>query len=308
MGGLAFSRGALFHLLRNRVYLGQIMHKGVAREGAHDAIVDAELFAKVQDRLDAQVRRHRSKAHRRKIKAPLAGKLFDAVGEPMSPTTSRGKSGKKYRYYVSASLQQGSGPTDADRVQRVSAPEIEKVIAAAMERWMPKDNDPFGLIRSVRLRDRGLQVSVGNVQAANIAARLADDETILDRTADMVTILLPIQFATRGSKQKIVPVTSRPPQPDPVLIVALRKAHCLLRVERGLPVMDTAPGSPYDRNILRFAFLAPDIQRAIIDGLQPLDLNLEKLKRTTIPLAWSKQRQALGFAEMAAPCSGEQIS
>lgn len=53
MGGLKFSRGALFHLLRNRVYLGQITHKGEVHDGEHEAIVDAELFDQVQKRLDS---------------------------------------------------------------------------------------------------------------------------------------------------------------------------------------------------------------------------------------------------------------
>lgn len=44
MGGLPFSRGALFHQLRNRAYLGQITHKGAVHDGEHDAIIDAVLF------------------------------------------------------------------------------------------------------------------------------------------------------------------------------------------------------------------------------------------------------------------------
>lgn len=305
MGGLPFSRGALFHLLRNRVYLGQITHKGEVHDGEHDPIIDTELFDQVQAKLDAQVRRHHGKTSARSIKAPLTGKLFDAVGEPMSPTTSRGKSGRKYRYYVSASLQQCSRPADAELVQRVSATEIEKVVSEAVPRWELKADDPFAIVRSVHLSERGLQLTIEASRVANIASRIVEDETILDRTADTITILLPVQFATRGSKQKIVPASSRPPQPDPVLIAALRKAHAMLRTERGMPVLDASPGSPYDRNILRLAFLAPDIQRAILDGRQPLHLNLEKLKKTAIPLAWSEQRKELGFDGGSAPCSGD---
>ncbi|WP_252258322.1 recombinase family protein [Erythrobacter aurantius] len=305
MGGLPFSRGALFHLLRNRVYLGQITHKGEVYEGEHDVIVDTHLFDQAQAKLDAQVRRHRTKATSRSIKAPLTGKLFDAAGEPMSPTTSRGKSGRTYRYYVSASLQQGSRPTDAELVQRVSAPEIERIVAGAMLRWVPQTGDPLANLNSVCISKRGLQVSIGNVSAAKLSARLGDEETIIDRTSDLITILLPIRFATRGSKQKIVPAASRPPQPDPVLIAALRKAHAMLRTERSFPVLDASPGSPYDRNILRLAFLAPDIQRAILEGRQPLHLNLETIKKTAIPLAWSEQRKALGFGEANTACSAE---
>lgn len=307
MGGLPFSRGALFHLLRNRVYLGQITHKREFYQGEHDAIVDTKLFDQVQARLDAQVRRHHGNASTRRIKAPLTGKLLDATGEPMSPTTSRGKSGRSYRYYVSAPLQQGSQPADPVAVQRIPANEIEKVVCEALRRWVPRQSDPFGIVRSVCLSERGLQISFDAAQAASIATRLADDETILDRTTIAITILMPIRFATRGSKQQIVPATSRPPQPDPILIAALRKAHAMLRTERGLPILETAPDSPYDRNILRLAFLAPDIQRAILDGRQPLDLNLEKIKTTKIPLAWSQQRKVLGFGECGFPCSDEQI-
>lgn len=225
----------------------------------------------------------------------------------MSPTTSRGKSGRSYRYYVSASLQQGSRPADPALVQRLSATEIEQVVAEAVRRWEPTAHDAFAIVRSVCLSERGLQVSLDAAHRQGLAARLAEGEAILDRTADAIIILLPIRFASRGSKQKIVPATSRPPQPDPVLISALRKAHAMLRTERGLPVIDTAPSSPYDRNILRLAFLAPDIQRAILDGRQPLHLNLEQLKKTAIPLAWSKQRKALGFGAASAPCSVDQI-
>ena len=89
-GGRPFSRGALFQLLRNRVYLGMIVHKGRAHPGRHHAIVDAGLFEAVQARLDANTRRRASNLAQ-KVNAPLAGRLFDADGRPMSPTFSHGR-------------------------------------------------------------------------------------------------------------------------------------------------------------------------------------------------------------------------
>ena len=139
VGGTDFSRGALFHLLRNQVYLGKIRHKDEVHNGEHMAIVDPHLFDEVQRHLDANARRHRSLAKNRKAKAPLTGKLFDAAGEPMSPTTSRGKSGRAYRYYVSASLQQGRRPND-DRIRRLAAPDIERVVTEALARWLPQQS------------------------------------------------------------------------------------------------------------------------------------------------------------------------
>ena len=68
-GGGPFSRGALFHLLRNRVYRGMIVHKGRAHPGRHQAIIDGDLFAAVQARLDANTRRRASKREQ-KVECP----------------------------------------------------------------------------------------------------------------------------------------------------------------------------------------------------------------------------------------------
>jgi len=110
IGGQSFSRGALFHLLRNRIYLGQIVHRDMIHDGEHDGIVEVEAFDKVQRLLDANARRHRTAADTRVVKAPLTGRLFDASGEAMSPTFSRGKSGRGYRYYVSKVAAAGRTP------------------------------------------------------------------------------------------------------------------------------------------------------------------------------------------------------
>ena len=61
------------------------------------------------------------------------------------------------------------------------------------------------------------------------------------------------------------------------------------------PLVTVSPVSPYDRKILRLAFLAPDLQRDILAGRQPRSLNLEGLRKIEIPLAWSEQRKALGW-------------
>lgn len=80
----------------------------------------------------------------------------------------------------------------------------------------------------------------------------------------------------------------------------------MLDTERGLPTMKAAPTSPYDRMILRLAFLAPEIQRDIIRGFQPRRFNFEAFKAIDVPLAWSKQRAALEWDQVTAPCSAEK--
>jgi len=53
-GGKQFSRGALYHLLSNPLYLGEIRHKHERHPGQHEAIVGRELWERVQQRLRDQ--------------------------------------------------------------------------------------------------------------------------------------------------------------------------------------------------------------------------------------------------------------
>jgi hypothetical protein len=56
-----------------------------------------------------------------------------------------------------------------------------------------------------------------------------------------------------------------------------------------------SPANAYDRKLCLLGFLAPDIQRAILEGRQPRMLTLERLIREDLPLSWDAQRRHLGF-------------
>jgi DNA invertase Pin-like site-specific DNA recombinase len=299
LGGGVFSRGALFHLLRNRIYLGEIVHKDAAYQGEHAAIIDGALFDNVQKRLNGNARRYRQRAMVRMVRAPLVGKLFDVSGEPMSPTFSRGKSGRSYRYYVSAPLQQGNSRPHDKGVRRVSALAIERVLVDAVARWSGQTDQPLRHIRSVRLLDGGLAIELPANFAAEALLHLTAEERVMRQDHASLVLILPLQFPLRGGRSRVTNGDRRTASPDPVLIAALRKAHRMTRHDGGFPQVENAPVSPYERSILRLAFLAPDLQRDILAGHQPAGLNLERLIKTTIPIAWSDQRGALGWANAA---------
>jgi site-specific DNA recombinase len=124
-GGKSFSRGALYNLLRNPIYIGKVSHKKKVYPGQHEAIVDERLWNDVQE----QLKNNRSKARSRSAaKAPslLAGLLFDSNGNPMSPThATKGK--KRYRYYISQAVLKFENHKAAD-VLRVPATNIESVV------------------------------------------------------------------------------------------------------------------------------------------------------------------------------------
>ena len=77
-GGGAFWRGALYHLLQNRVYRGEVVHKGMVYPGEHEAIIDEGLWESVQARLSA--RGTKQGRGRTESGALLMGLLFDDRG------------------------------------------------------------------------------------------------------------------------------------------------------------------------------------------------------------------------------------
>jgi len=101
-GGGPLDRGALYHMLNNRLYRGEIAHKGQIHPGRHPAIVDEDLWNQVQAILSENrvERGNRSDATSPSL---LAGLLHDEDGIPLTPTHAN-KKGRRYRYYVSHDL------------------------------------------------------------------------------------------------------------------------------------------------------------------------------------------------------------
>ena len=114
IGGRPFNRGALFYLLRNRTYLGMIVHRDKVHPGMHPAIVEAELFEAVQARLAAN-RRQRAARRDRVARAPLTGRIFDADGNPMSPTFSYGRRKKRLPLLCLGAAAAGAAPAGRRR-------------------------------------------------------------------------------------------------------------------------------------------------------------------------------------------------
>jgi site-specific DNA recombinase len=130
-GGGSFSRGALYHILKNRIYLGEIPHRGLSHPGEHKAIVPLALWDKVQAQLrsDNQGRRNGVRTHSPSL---LTGLLEDAEGRRFIPSHTV-KNGKRYRYYVSQVATNGLGTQR--KSTRLPAHDIEKAVSLRLE-WL----------------------------------------------------------------------------------------------------------------------------------------------------------------------------
>jgi site-specific DNA recombinase len=125
-GGKALARGALYLMLQNRTYRGEIVHKDASYPGEHDAIIDPELWDGVQAVL-ATNRVGRSTGAHAAEPSLLAGLMHDDAGERMTPTHAN-KKGTRYRYYVSQSLVTRDRGKGSDAGRRVPAGDVEGLV------------------------------------------------------------------------------------------------------------------------------------------------------------------------------------
>ena len=122
-GGKLLSRGHIYRLLSNPIYTGQISHKGRLYPGQHPALIDAETWSAMQDQLAAKARRHGSKVDAAEPSL-LAGILTEGHGMRFTPSHAV-KSGRRYRYYVSAAPL--TKIADGNQV-RLAAQEVEGAV------------------------------------------------------------------------------------------------------------------------------------------------------------------------------------
>ncbi|MDB5406927.1 MAG: putative resolvase [Rhodospirillales bacterium] len=141
-GGVPIGRGALYALLRNRIYIGEIVHKEQHFPGEHASIVDRDLWQKAQTLLDGNTVDRADPGTR--IPSLLAGVIFDSNGDRLTPTHAV-KKGKRYRYYVSRPLL--TQQREDGRGYRVPAAEIEELITERVCRLLA---DPAAMFEAIR--------------------------------------------------------------------------------------------------------------------------------------------------------------
>jgi len=333
-GGNLFFRGALYELLSNPIYIGEIRHKGVRYPGLHEPIVDRELWDKTQLLLQSHAAR-RAPRTRKSAASPLTGRPFDDSGKSLTPSHAV-KDERRYRYYVSRNLINGT-PDCRQCGWRLPAPEIERTVASAAytilsdqaaiaeaahtigvaesrlpsifsiaAAWMKRLQSDVevgaalhALVERVNLIDTGIRVSL------KLPTSITDEQRGAGSSALTITRVFPMQIRRRGLEVRLVVQGSRAPAPlaDLALIKAVARgrqwADDLLagRVESVAAIAEREGVRPnYVRRLTRLAFLAPRIVEAIASGHQPPELTAKALtERIELPLLWSEQERAIGI-------------
>ncbi len=124
-GGRRFIKTNLSYLLRNPIYTGTVRHGDQLYDGEHDAILDEDIFNRVQRQLAKNGEKNKS-PNQDKHNFLLRGLVRCACcRSQMSPNFAYSK-GKKYFYYKCVSVNKMD--KDACKVGSVSARELEKLV------------------------------------------------------------------------------------------------------------------------------------------------------------------------------------
>ncbi len=301
VGGIAFARGSLAQLLRNRFYIGEVSFKGEVFKGVQPAILDRALFDAVQAKLNEQVTTHKVKWM--KSEALLTGRIYDDRGNCMTPSHTR-KGNAKYRYYLSSAVLQAM-PERAGSVHRVPATAVEALVMKSVREHLklPPSIDDRALITT--------RVARIEVQAKQLVIQLARGPNAIPNRKNNATnsvLLVPWQKTSSIRRREILlPEGMTREQARPIR--SETRATLVAAIARGrrwLEELATDASITTDSIARRegcsvrkvnmtisLAFLAPDLVKAAIDGRLPRGMGVARL--TDLPAEWSRQREMLGF-------------
>src|SRR5262249_30782350 len=223
-GGQSFSRGHLYRILSNRIYLGEIVHKGASYPGEHRATVEAALWDQVQALLAANYHAFRTDE---RIASPalLKGLIFDGAGNRMSPSHAM-REGPRYGYYVSQAVLQGRAQ-EAGSIARLPAQELERAVINAVLNALAKDERTrlaVARLEEIGARDRqqALRRVLTRIEVSQTRIAITMDSSALgqtDRLArndnggdGLTTIELPFDIVRRDRGSKVLAVGNLVPR------------------------------------------------------------------------------------------------
>jgi site-specific DNA recombinase len=330
-GGKRLSRGALYLMLQNRLYRGEIAHKGQINPGQHEAIIALELWEIVQEKLAAN-RRERSLAVGAEAPSLLAGLIFDSDGNRMTPTHAT-KRGRRYRYYVSASLLT-SERLPVQGGMRVPAGDIEGLVLDRLRAVFASRTDVGDALASLHLDAHSVDVALCNASAlserwlatppiemrslvraiveqviiaadridihlnrAKIAAAL---QVKVQSEPNLNPVVLSIEAKLRraGKGKRLIIGNGAKAEVNQGLVELIKEAFAIRNQllsgsDDSIEAMSARLGMNKFRltSLVRLSYLAPGIIRALLAGRHPTELTPTRLMRLTKDLPHDWQEQ-----------------
>jgi site-specific DNA recombinase len=308
-GGIPFGRGALYYVLSNHFYIGEVKYKNEILPGEQPPIMDRALFEAVRQKSLAQWS-HRTVARNRSDHL-LGGLLFDDAGHRMIPTHAT-KAGIRYRYYASTPVLHGEAKTaSAGSISRVPAADIEDTIVKSLEAHLAS-KQAGSKSNAVQLRDREALAQLVEgivVHRDKLIIRFKSDHTdeAPARADDPSLTIAWHKPPSKRARKILLPhsASRREVQPEQFerrarLVSAIAKGRRWLddvvsgRVTSIIELCTREKCSVRQVNmVISLAFLAPNLVKAAVEGRLPRGIGVERLRDP--PTEWSRQFEALGL-------------
>ena len=313
-GGIWFGRGSLSHLLRNRLYVGEVPFKGVNYPGQHDGIIHAHLWERVQTKFAAAATEKKT-GGRALQPSLLSGLIFDPLGRRMSPTHGC-KNGQRYRYYVTVAGHYGK----TEAAFRFSAPGIEQLVVERLAEWLHGEGRQFESGASASEAEAALALASSDasiLESGTSSAKRAvllrrvhrvalDDSRVsmqlINAPCGQQSITTQLGKVRRGNDVQIV-VRAKDAEPvkprNEELVHMLADARAIQHLVLSRPgdsladlARSTGRSERIVKRMLRLIYLAPQIVKAILEGDEPSSMTCRGMHRINcIPMAWDEQRQ-----------------
>jgi DNA invertase Pin-like site-specific DNA recombinase len=321
-GGVPFSRGQIYGILKCPTYVGEVHHRGCAYAGLHKGIINREIWDRTQAMLVSNLNGDRTGA-RAANPSLLAGKVVDAEDRPLIPVhATKGKT--RYRYYVSRDLHEGKAGTGL----RIPAVELETAVrerigaifddgfALATADWLqvsPADYvalmerclDVAGrgramlqdVVQQVRICDSRIEIDCSTAAIAQALGVQRDDDA-----TDTHTVISDVRLTRSGRAMRLIqgngaPIAGSPDASLIRLIIKARRWWARLREgEVDIKTLGKMEGvqPAYITRVVRLAFLAPSVVDVILAGatLPGIDSTFLTLRHALAP-DWSDQKIAM---------------
>jgi site-specific DNA recombinase len=307
-GGIPFGRGALYYVLSNHFYIGEVKYKNEILPGEQPPIMDRVLFEAVRQKSLAQWS-HRT-ILRNKSDHLLTGLLFDDAGHRMIPTHAT-KAGVRYRYYVSTPCLHGEAKTaPAGSVSRVPAADIEDTVVKCLKEHLAARQDG-STTSTARLGDRGdlAELVAGIVvHRDRLIVRFKSDHADEGSDSPDGSLTIPWQKPpSKRSRQILLPHNISRSKVRPEQFE--RRARLVSAIARGRRWLDDVVSgrvttvtqlcarekcSVRQVNMtISLAFLAPNLVKAAVEGRLPRGIGIERLRDPRAE--WSRQFESLGL-------------
>lgn len=155
--GELLNKGSVYRILNNPIYVGKIQHKKTVYQGEHPPIISQEKWDAAQALLDKNSSGERRKRSRTPSSHLLRGILFDCEGNALTPSATKNRHGKMYRYYVSTkAIKTSYGEA---KLASVPAAQVEQMVIMQIRQMLTTPEMVFKTYQTARIQAIGIDIN-----------------------------------------------------------------------------------------------------------------------------------------------------